>query len=138
MVRPIHLVSIAIATASLLAAGAMSAQSSKPMKEDKPGLLAKAKITPDSARGTALARVKGGTIREEGIEEEGGKLVYSFDIAVAGKTGIEEVQVDAASGKIVSVEHETPADQAAESAKDAKEKAAKAKGKVKKPASALR
>jgi uncharacterized membrane protein YkoI len=109
----------------------MSAQSAKPMREAKPGLLAKSKITPEAARSSALARVKGGAIKEEEIEEEDGKLVFSFDIAVAGKSGIEEVQVNALSGKLVSVEHESPAQQAAEAAKSAKDAAAKAQAKKK-------
>ncbi|MEP7380663.1 MAG: PepSY domain-containing protein [Gemmatimonadota bacterium] len=138
MLRPIHVASIVLVAAIVVGAGRVSAQSSKPMKEEKPGLLAKAKITPDAARSTALARIKGGAIKEEEIEQEDGKLVFSFDIAVAGKTGIEEVLVDAVTGKIVSVEHESPADQSAEAAKDAKDNAAKAKGKVKKPGTALR
>jgi hypothetical protein len=33
-------------------------------------------------------------------------VVYSFDIRVEGRPGIEEVQVEARMGQIVSVEHE--------------------------------
>ncbi len=94
------------------------AQSPKPMKEAKPGLLAKARISADAARKTAVDHVKGGSIKEEEIEEEGGRLVFSFDIKVPGKSGIEEVLVDAQSGAIVSAKHETPPDEAAEAAKD--------------------
>lgn len=129
MLRSLYVACIVAVAATVVAAAPMSAQSGKPMKEAKPGLLARAKIAPDAARSSALARIKGGAIKEEEIEEEDGKLVFSFDIAVAGKSGIEEVQVDALNGKIVSVEHESPAQQAAEAAKDAKEAAAKAKAK---------
>ena len=109
------------------------AQATATMKEETPGLLAQAKISPEAARTTALARVKGSTIKEEEIEKEGGKLVYAFDLKVAGKSGIEEVLIDAVTGKIVSVDHENAKDEAAEAAKDAKLAKEKANGAVKKP-----
>lgn len=126
--RPIMHRTFRIAIAAALACTALvasrgSAQAPKPIKEEKPGLLAKAKVTAEAARATALARVKGGAIKDEELEEEDGKLVFSFDIKIAGKSGIEEVLVDAATGAIVSVEHESPADEAAEAAKDLKKKA---------------
>jgi uncharacterized membrane protein YkoI len=71
-----------------------------------PALLAQAKITEDSARAVALARVPHATVKEVELEQEHGSLVWSFDLVVAGKAGIEEVNVDALTGKIVSVEHE--------------------------------
>jgi uncharacterized membrane protein YkoI len=73
-----------------------------------------AKISLATARSTALARVPGGRVREGELEREHGRLIYSFDIAVAGKPGIEEVQVDARTGKIVSQTHETPKHEARE------------------------
>ncbi len=112
---------------SLLIVTAAVAQDPRPMKEAKPGLLAQAKIAPETARTTALSQVKGGTIKEEEIEQEHGKLVYSFDIQAPGKSGIEEVQVDARTGKVVSVEHESAKQAADEAAKDARE--ARLKGK---------
>ena len=94
-----------------------------PIKEEKPGLLARAKVTPDSARATALRAVaKGGKIAAAEIEEEGGKLVYSFDIKIPRKKGIDEVLVDAMTGKVAAVEHEGPAAEAAEAKKDAAKK----------------
>jgi uncharacterized membrane protein YkoI len=48
------------------------------------------------------------------LEEEAGRLVYSFDIARKGQTGVEEVQVDARSGEVVSMKHETAKEEAAE------------------------
>lgn len=109
------------------------AQATSTMKEETPGLLAQAKISPEAARTTALARVKGGTIKEEEIEKEDGKLVYAFDLKVAGKSGIEEVLIDAVTGKIVSVDHESVKEEAAEAAKDAKVAKEKAKAAAKKP-----
>jgi hypothetical protein len=46
--------------------------------------------------------------------------VWSFDIAAPGTRDITEVQVDAVTGAIVSVETETPAQQAAEKKQDEK------------------
>lgn len=115
---------LAIATlAASAAASSLSAQGVV-VKEDKPGLLKKAVIKPEVATATALAKVPGGKIQSAEIEEEDGKLIYSFDIKVAGKSGIEEVAVDAKTGT-ATVEHETPEDEAKEAKAD-KEKAAKA------------
>jgi uncharacterized membrane protein YkoI len=74
-------------------------------------LKAKAKIDCLAARKIALERAPG-RVKSAELEEEGGRLVYSFD--VAQKNGVEEVQVDAGSGEIVSVKHETAADEAKE------------------------
>lgn len=74
--------------------------------EDKPGLFAKAKVTPVAAMTTALASVPGGRVAKGELEEEGGKLIYSFDIKVAGRRGIEEVHVDALTGAVIKTEHE--------------------------------
>ena len=79
--------------------------------ENKTALAKEAKIKLEEARKTALKRAPG-KIESENLERERGKLVYSFDIR-AGKK-IKEVQVSALSGKIVRVEKETPAKEAAE------------------------
>jgi len=94
------------------AAGA--AQQPMAIREEKPGLLAQAKITPDSARRVALSRVPSGTIESAEIEMENKHLIYSFDMSVAGKPGITEVQVDARTGKVLGVEHEDAAAEARE------------------------
>jgi hypothetical protein len=44
--------------------------------------------------------------------------VYSFDIAIPGKPGIEEIIVDAGTGKVLSHKHESAKQEAAEQAKD--------------------
>ncbi len=109
---------------SLVAVAPLHAQATK-MKEEKPGLLKKATITAEAATATALAKVPNGKVKAAEIEEEKGKLIYSFDITVAGKKGIEEVAVDAKTGAVISVEHESPAAEAKE-AKGDSVKAAKA------------
>lgn len=72
------------------------------------------KITMRQARAIALKKAPG-TVKSEELENEKGKLIYSFDIAV--KAGITEVNVDAMTGKVVDVQHETPAQEKAEKAK---------------------
>ncbi len=77
-------------------------------------LLARAKITEKAARAAALAKVPGGKIAAGELEEEDGKLIWSFDIKVAGKDGIEEVHVDAITGKVGAPEHESGGAEAGE------------------------
>jgi uncharacterized membrane protein YkoI len=87
----------------------------------KDELAGMAKVTQADAQKTALASLKDpskATVKEAELEAEHGCLVYSFDIEVAGKTGVQEVQIDAGSGKILSSKHESPKAEAAEKAKD--------------------
>ena len=93
--------------------------------ETQAQLKAQAKVTESAARTTALGRVPGGKVQSAELEREDGKLVYSYDIKVAGKPGIEEVLVDALTGGIVKQEHETPEQEKAEKLKEAGERAAR-------------
>ena len=77
-------------------------------------LEANAKVSKRDAEKIALARVPNGTVTESAIENEHGRLVWSFDLASPGTNDVTEVQVDAVTGEIVSVENETPAQQAKE------------------------
>jgi len=80
-----------------------------------------AKISMRKAKSIALKKVPGGKISSAELEKENGKLIYSFDIKT--KTGgITEVNVDAINGKVVAVQEETPAKEAAEKKKEASEK----------------
>jgi len=95
-------------------------------KKEIPDALAKrAKVTETLAAKAALARVPNGDVQAVELEEENGKLIYSYDIKVPGKSGIEEVAVSAISGKVLSVEHETPATEKKEAAADRKAAAKK-------------
>ena len=77
-----------------------------------------AKVPMVDAEKTALAAVEGKdadkkvTSRE--LEVEHGYLIYSFDIKVADKKGIDEVNVDAGDGKVLDREHESPKAEAKE------------------------
>ena len=84
-------------------------------------LAALATISKADAERTALASLKTSsptTVTEGELEREHGCLVYSFDIQVSGEDGIEEVLIDAGTGKVLSHEHESSKQEAAESAKE--------------------
>lgn len=89
-------------------------------KEAMAKLMARAKVSETQARAIALSKVPGGTIKEGGLEEENGKLLWSFDIATPGSKDITEVGVDAITGKVLAVAKETPAEQAKEREEDEK------------------
>ena len=115
--------------AALSALIALPALASPKCQEAKPGLQERAKITCEAARKTALDKVKHASVKSAELEEEHGKLVYSFDLTVQGDKNVHEVQIDAVSGEVVSVEIEDPAKEAAEKQAEAKEKAEKAEKK---------
>jgi uncharacterized membrane protein YkoI len=111
----------AVIALSMASTAALAAQQPVPsLKEDKPGLAAQATITPDSATHLARLRVPRGSVVAREIEEEDGRLIYSFDMKVPGKSGIDEVNVDAKTAAIVGVEHEFPRAEARERKSDAK------------------
>ncbi|MHB1310937.1 MAG: PepSY domain-containing protein [Gemmatimonadaceae bacterium] len=116
-------ISLAAATA-----GAQQAPVAKVSKEQA-ALRATAKVSEESARAIALKAVPGATVKEGELEKENGKLIWSFDLKVAGKKGVEEVQVDAITGKVVSREHESDAVEK----KEARDETQAAKPAVKKP-----
>jgi Peptidase propeptide and YPEB domain len=81
-----------------------------------------AQITQKEATKIALAKVPSGKVKSAEIEKEHGKLIWSFDITTPKSKNVTEVQVDAKTGKIVSIQVETPKDQAKEAAADKLEK----------------
>jgi uncharacterized membrane protein YkoI len=90
---------------------------SKAKKETQASLQKEAKISEADARATALKQVSNGTVKSSELEREHGKLIYSYDITVPGKTGIEEVNVNAVDGSVVAKEHETAKAEKAEAKK---------------------
>jgi uncharacterized membrane protein YkoI len=95
-------------------------------KRDVPDSLARAtKVTETAALAAAQAKVPKGKVRALELERENGKLIYSFEFKVAGKTGIDEVNVDALTGKTSAPSHESPATEKKEAAEE--KKAAKPK-----------
>lgn len=94
----------------------------KPKVESQAALAKEAKVSLVDATATALKEIPGGKVAAHELEREDGKLIYSFDIKVAGKSGIDEVAVDAMTGAMITKTHETPEDEAKEKAADAKAK----------------
>ena len=75
--------------------------------------LAQAKVQPpkdvismDAARKTATDSTPG-QVQSEKLENEDGKWVYAFDLKSTSDSKIHEVQVDARSGKLVSINAES-------------------------------
>jgi hypothetical protein len=119
-----------IVACALVTGIAARADAQASYKKDVPDSLAKlAKVTEATAAATAQARVPKGAIQGVELEKEKGKLIYSYDIKTAGKSGIDEVNIDAMTGKVIAFGHESPADEKKEAAADAKA----AKTKTKKP-----
>jgi hypothetical protein len=79
-------------------------------------------VSMQAARARALALVPHGRIRSAELEREHGRLIYSFDIAGPGRTGIEEVQISALTGQLVSRTHESPAAERREARTEARER----------------
>jgi uncharacterized membrane protein YkoI len=110
----------AIIAAGLLT-GCVSEKCEKQHKEAKQArLMAQAKVSKDDAQKTALAKVPNSTVREAEIEKEHGKLVWSFDLTTPDTKDITEVNVDAITGDVVSVEKESAESEAKESAGEKK------------------
>ncbi len=110
-----------------LALAAASAGAQDAYKKDIPDSLAKrAKITESAAAATAQKRVPKGKIQGVELEMENGKLQYSYDLKTDGKSGTDEVNVSAITGKVIGFSHESEA-------AEKKEAAAEQKPPVKKP-----
>jgi uncharacterized membrane protein YkoI len=103
----------AIVVALICASNLKAASSEKQLEKE-------AKITLNQAEHLALAKVSHGKVSTAELEREHGILIWSFDITQPGTRNISEVQVNAKTGKVVSVKTETPKDQAAEAAADKK------------------
>ena len=117
--------------AALLVPAIVSAQET--YKRELPDSLAKdAKVSEDSAAKVALKRVPKGSIESVELEREKGKLIYSYDIKQPGRSGAEEVNVNAVTGKVVARMHESAAAEKKEAAAEKSEKPA-AKSAKKKP-----
>src|SRR4051812_34267509 len=83
-------------------------------REQESKLESQAKVSRAAAEQTALAKVPGGAIKEGELEKEKGTLIWSFDISKPGTTDIAEVQVNAITGEVVSVENESAEKEAKE------------------------
>jgi uncharacterized membrane protein YkoI len=107
MKNKLTIINLAAIIIALGVAGCASEQ------QEQAEMQSQAKISKEQAQQTALAKAPGGTIKEGELENEKGKLIWSFDIA--GSPGVTEVNVDAITGEVVGVEDES-------SGKESKEK----------------
>ena len=111
----------AAAVLSICSAVALSAAvTMSTANPDQKSLMKEAKVSKEAATKTALDRAPG-KVESAELEREHGALIWSFDIRNAKGT-IDEVAVDAKSGKIVAVEAESKKQEAAEKKKEAAEK----------------
>lgn len=84
-------------------------------------LEARAKVSRAAAEKTALAQVPGGTVTGGGIEEENGKLLWSFDVTDPASKSAREIAIDAITGL---AEPPTKSESAAKETPEADEKKA--------------
>ena len=111
-------IALALALPASAFAQAPAKPAPKPKVESQSELAKQAKISLEAATAVAIKEVPGGTVSSHELEREDGKLIYSFDIKLAGKSGIEEVAVDAMSGAMIEHAHESPADEKKEAQAD--------------------
>jgi len=121
MKRSTRLALVFLATAAAASAAPPTCTIHPKKGATKEELAAMAKVTQADAQKTALGTLKDpskATVKSAELEAEYGCLLFSFDIAVAGKTGVREIQIDAGNGKVLSNKHESPKAEAAEKARD--------------------
>ena len=99
---------LAAALVVTVALGARTASAQQPPRpsyerEIPAALLAEAKVSEDSARALALAKIPGGIEAVE-LKRENGALVWIWDVKIKGKRGITEVWVKAVDGRVESHE----------------------------------
>jgi uncharacterized membrane protein YkoI len=90
-------------------------------RQEKAELAAMAKISKAEAQQTALGKVPDGTIKEAELELEKGKLIWSFDISTPDSKDTTEVNVNAVSGRVLSMEWESSSKQGEQKEKDTDE-----------------
>ena len=115
------LAAIVVLTAALPAAAAERCSIHPPKGMSDSQLTSLAKVSQAEAEKVAVAKLheKGVvSVASAELEAEHGCLIWSFDLRVAGKPGVKEVQVDAGDAKVLSVKHESGVQEAAEASKE--------------------
>jgi uncharacterized membrane protein YkoI len=100
--------------ASLIVGCASKQREQQDQQAEQAKLMVEAKVGKDAAEKTALANVPNGTIKECELENENGKLQWSFDVATPDSKDITEVNVDALTGDVISVGKESAESEAKE------------------------
>ena len=75
-------------------------------------------LSQEEAKRIALSKVPGGIVESAKLEKEGKSVLWSVDVKMPNSKNITEVHIEASSGSVLSVQIETPAQQAAEAAAD--------------------
>jgi len=115
-----YLIGITLTAVALAGCATEHEKESKEARQAK--YMAEAKVSQADAQATALAQAPSGTVKESELEKEHGKLIWSFDIATPGTTDITEVNIDALTGKVASIEKEKAEDEAREAKNEKKDK----------------
>ena len=97
------LTSLTLLAVLTCAAGTLAAQE----RNVPDSLVAKAKITEDSARAIALKRVPGDVQAITLAKSGKTRLVYTFKVQPKGRTGLTDVVVNAGTGKVLAVRRES-------------------------------
>jgi uncharacterized membrane protein YkoI len=107
---------LAIVLALPMIAGAKDLACSIKAKRLDADTKAMVKVSESDARKTALGEVKaaGASVSSGGLEVEGGCLLYTYDIKIPGRSGAQEIVIDAGTGAVLNIEHESAAKEAAE------------------------
>ncbi len=82
----------------------------------------KSAISQADAEKIALSKVPGGIVETAKLETESKKKIWSVDVKMPKSKNITEVHIDALTGNVMSVQIETPAQQAKEAAADRSQK----------------
>ncbi len=114
-----------VVVALVVYAGGAQAQKPKPAQrpqreETQEQLAREARISEEQAREVALKRYPNATVTATELEREHGRLIYSMELKVPGRSGVQEVNVNARTGKLVNTEHESAKTEKAEERKEAK------------------
>jgi len=101
---------LALAAIPALAFAQGGARQARPTykREVPAALLRRANVVEDSSLKIASARIPGGQVQAVELENENGKLIWSWEFTLAGRPGVYECNVNALDGSIVGVEHEMP------------------------------
>jgi len=94
-------------TIAVLAVGATAAwkiQRDHSLEQDE--LRARAAVTMAQAQKTALAAWPGARVTESEIEEENGRLIWSFEIEGPGRSAAVDVEVDAMTGELLPADND--------------------------------
>jgi uncharacterized membrane protein YkoI len=91
------------ALALAIAAGAVTL-----IADSVAGNPARRPISRESARTTAIARFPGASVKSEQLETEGGVQIYTFGLQAPNRRGIDEVEIGAVDGRLVSWKYEIP------------------------------